>query len=75
MMQVQTNEGSVVLAFRPPPGRAAKAAETPQESGRETRQETATVLLFTGTRYERRPDAEPAAPDAPGQPELESAHS
>ena len=75
MIQVQTTPGNVVLAFRPPAGRAAKAAETPQETGRETRRETATVLLFTGTRYERRPDAGPAAPDAPGRPELESAHS
>lgn len=75
MIQVQTIPGNVVLAFRPPAGRAAKAAETPQEIGQETGRETATVLLFTGTRYERRPEAEPAAQDALGRPELESAHS
>ena len=58
MTQVQTIEGSVVLAFRPSPARARAVAETPRETG--------TVLLFTGTRYERRPDAaEPAAQDAP----------
>lgn len=75
MIQVQTIPDNVVLAFRPPAGRAAKAAETSREARPEAGRETGTVLLFTGTRYERRPDAAPAAPDAPGRPELESAHS
>ena len=69
MIQVQTIEGNVVVAFRPSAAGSRKAAEMPQGTATA---ETATVLLFTGTRYERLPDAEPAAPDAP---ELESAHS
>lgn len=68
MTQVQTNEGNVVLAFRPPPARPKTVAET--------RHETGTVILFTGTRYERRPDAtEPAAAEVPSPSDLDLAHS
>ena len=54
MTQVHTIEGDVVVAFRPSAAGSRRAAEMPQGS--------ATVILFTGTRYERRPDA-PAASD------------
>lgn len=72
MTQVQTIEGNVVLAFRPPPPRPNTVTETPRDG---TSHETGTVILFTGTRYERQPDAEPAAPDAPIPSQLDLAHS
>lgn len=67
MTQLQTIEASVVIAFRPPPPRSKTVDATPRETG--------TVVLFTGTRYERRPDAaEPAAPDETAS-DLDLAHS
>ncbi len=72
MTQVQTIEGNVVLAFRPSPSRPRQVGETKPETG--------TVILFTGTRYERRPDAEPTASKGPVQSDsmaadLDLAHS
>lgn len=56
MLQGQSIETTTVVAFRPVPRRTVRERVEETERG--------TLLLFTGVRYERMTDAEPASDPA-----------